>query len=255
MAVFGFEPMADDGQFDGKDLSKVADVGITYGEINLEELAAAQPDIIVVTSYPGESDLIYDFADTSQQAAVEAIAPIVAIRQGGSALDVAERNAELAQSLGVDLDVPEVTAAKADFEPAQAELTTAGEKGLRVLVLVLVMAGYVTDGLYLAKVPDDPALSCYQSLGVDFAAIGGDGYHWQRLGWENADMYPVDLILYSPRAMGEDELMAQPSFAVLPAAVAGQVFPWETVSMDYASLALGAHNLAEWLTGSKPTGA
>jgi iron complex transport system substrate-binding protein len=251
VAVFGFQPMAEDGQFDGKDLSGVAEVGTTYGEINIEALAAADPDIIVVTSYPGEDDLIYGFADSSQQAAVEAIAPIVAIRQEGSALDVAERNAELAASLGVDLDGPEVAAARADFEAARAELTEAGEKGLRVLVL----AAYPTDGLYLAKAPDDPALSFYQSLGVDFAPVGGDGYYWQQLGWENAGMYPVDVVLYSPRAMGIEGLMAQPSFAVLPAAVAGQVHPWETVSMDHASLAAAARNLAAWLDAAQPTGA
>ncbi len=43
VATFGQTSAADDVAFEGKDLSDVALVGTSYGEIDLEALAAADP--------------------------------------------------------------------------------------------------------------------------------------------------------------------------------------------------------------------
>ena len=100
----------DDVAFEGRDLSEVAIVGSTYGEIDLEALAAAAPDIIVTTIYPADSsgeiaeDAVgYGFNDLAQQEQVAEIAPIVTIAYRGSAADVIERVVDLAESLGEPL--------------------------------------------------------------------------------------------------------------------------------------------------------
>ena len=59
----GDDTMADDVQFTGLDISGVQTVGATYGEINMEALLAAAPDLIVTTSYPVDPTLPYGFND------------------------------------------------------------------------------------------------------------------------------------------------------------------------------------------------
>src|SRR6478672_6480819 len=112
----GDDTMADDVQFTGLDISGVQTVGATYGEINMEALLAAAPDLIVTTSYPVDPTLPYGFNDQAQLDQVTAIAPVVAIAQKGVATDVIARNAELAGLLGADLQGQLVTDAKADFD-------------------------------------------------------------------------------------------------------------------------------------------
>src|SRR6478609_8994023 len=55
VAIFTWSDPVEDMMFDGLDLDDTEVVGSTYGEINLEQLAAAQPDIIVATSYTGDT--------------------------------------------------------------------------------------------------------------------------------------------------------------------------------------------------------
>jgi iron complex transport system substrate-binding protein len=50
--------------------------------------------------------------------------------------------------------------------------------------------------------------------------------------------------------MDRDAMMAQPTFAALPAAAAGQVYPWEFMSMDYRGQAIVLGNLAENLSAA-----
>lgn len=140
VATFGYTALEDDSSFDDKDVSGVAQVGQAYGEIDLEALLAAEPDLVVTHVYPPEGDscaltpdmLLYGFADEAQLAAVREIAQVVAIEMAGTADDVVARTLELVESLGVDLDTPELT--------------------------VMAEAAYPGEGLYIAKAPDDPSL-------------------------------------------------------------------------------------------------
>ncbi len=254
VAAFGYTPMKDDVAFEGKPIEDVVETGSGYGEIDLEALAAAAPELIVTTVYPvdasgdiPEGTLLYGFKDEQQLEKIEKIAPVIAIAQRGSAVDVIERNVELVKSLGIDTDGGEVAAAREDFEAAGKELTEAARSGLTVMAI----AAYPAEGMYVAKAPDDPALRYYTELGLEYAEIGGDGYYWETVSWENADTYQTDLIINSLRAMTIDELQGQPTFARLPAAQADQVFDWKFQSMDYASQASYMRELAELLTDSE----
>src|SRR5262245_12807257 len=55
IALFHYMDPSDDPTFEDLDLSETEVIGTAYGEISLEELAAAQPDLIVTTTYDGDT--------------------------------------------------------------------------------------------------------------------------------------------------------------------------------------------------------
>ncbi|MGY1673207.1 ABC transporter substrate-binding protein [Geodermatophilus sp. SYSU D00710] len=255
VATFGQTSAADDVQFEGRDLSGVEIVGESYGAIDLEALAAADPDVVVTTVYPVDSEgtldgtqPLYGFESLEQQEQVARIAPVIAIAWRGSAADVIERTAELAGALGADLDGSEARAARQAYEQASAELAEAASSG----VTVLPVAAYPDEGFYMAKAADDPSLRLYRDLGVRFVDPGGEGWFWQTAGWENVPQHPSDVLLYSLRgAMTPEQMSGQPTYRLLPAVQAGQVHPWEYVGMDHAAQARYMERLAGWLRDAR----
>ena len=255
VATFGQTSTAEDVAFEGRDLSDVEILGESYGDIDLEQLAAAAPDVIVTTVYPtdsegtlDESEPLYGFESMEQQEQIGRIAPIIAVAWSGSASDVIERTAELAEALGADMGSEEVRAARADFEAASTALGEAAADGLTVLPV----AAYADEGFYMAKAQDEPSLRMYSELGVRFVDPGGSEYYWQTAGWEDVPQYPSDIILYSLRgALTPEQMAEQPTYGLLPAARAGQVHPWKYIGMDYAAQAAYMDELAGWLGESQ----
>lgn len=255
VATFGQTSTADDVAFEGKDLSEVEIVGESYGQIDLEQLAAADPDVIVTTVYPtdsagtlDETQPFYGFESLEQQEQVAEIAPIIAIAWKGSAADVIDRTAELAGALGADMEGAEVTEAREEFEAASEALTEAASGG----VTVLPVAAYADEGFYMAKAQDEPSLRMYGDLGVQFVDPGGEGYYWETASWENVPQYPSDVLLYSLRgAMTPEEMATQPTYNLLPAVEAGQVHPWKYIGMDYVAQAAYMEELAGWLADAE----
>ena len=257
---YGIEPVAswgqtsieDDVAFEGKDLSGVEIVGTSYGQIDLEALAAADPDVIVASVYPTDSEgtldpdaPFYGFESIEQQEQVAQIAPIIGIAWRGSAAEVIERTVELAGSLGMDVDGGDVAQLREQYDAAAAELTEAAASGVSVLPVFATAA----DGWWMAKAADDPSLHLYQDLGVTFVDPGGQDYFWKSVGWEEVPNHPSDVILYSLRfSMSPEEIAAQPTAALLPAVRAGQLYPWKYLGMDYVAQADYMTELAGWLT-------
>lgn len=245
VAIFTWSDPDTDPMLADVDLSELAVVGRSYGEINLEALAKAAPDLIVATTYTGDTpDSMYGFKDEEQLAKIKKIAPVVAVAQVGSAVDVIATNERLVAALGIDTaDGSQVADDRAAFEAASADLTDAAASGLTVLAI-----HGDTDGLYYAKAPDDPALKYFQDLGVAFVDVTGKDYYWETVSWENADTYSPDLFLRTERgAFTLEQLGDQPVFAALPAVAAGQLHPWESNSMDYVSQTRYMTELAGWL--------
>ena len=245
MASFGYTALADDVNFEGKDTSKVTEVGTTYGQIDVEALMAQRPDVIVTHAYPVDSEgtldpekPLYGFNDLEQQKLVGQIAPIVAIAMAGSATTVIERTAEFARSLGVTEQ--ELAKPKQDYEAACERLRAATSSGLTVMAV----AAYPGEGVHIAKAKDDPALRSYTELGMSYPDPGGSEYYWRSVSWENITDYRTDVVLYSLRAMDGDAMLEQPTFAQLPAAKAKQLYPWEFSSMDYVAQARTIDRLA-----------
>lgn len=240
-------PLSEDANFTGRDTTGVTVLGSTYGEIDLEALAALAPDVLVVPGYPADSsgrlgEQLFSFTDQAQQDAAAKIAPIVAIAQKGTSADVIARNGELAASLGADLDDDANTRAKADWEAACDRVRAAASRDL------VVGALYATpgDGMYWAKASDDPGLAFYASLGVRFLPLSTSEYYWEQASWENAGKYTPDVVLYSPiDALDAAGLKAQPTFAPTPAAQADQLYPWYFGSMDHVQQARVLNALAD----------
>lgn len=254
VAVFGRVDVKSDPRFAGYDLSQVKIVGNAYGEIDLEALAEAQPDLIVTAVYPSDrkgtidaKSPYYGLKDLEQQKKVVAIAPVAALKVGGKGLDVIQSNAKLAVALGADQ--AKVDADKAAFDAAATKLTAAAkDSGLEVTVMYAD-----ADGIYLVKPEDEPQTQLYKSLGVKLTELKPDGpYYWDIYSWENAGkVMSGDIILLSAEGYQVDDLKKQATFAKHPALQAGQVFPNAYTSMDYASQAKLMDQLAGWLTQSK----
>jgi iron complex transport system substrate-binding protein len=254
VALFGWSSMEDDSQFDGKDTSAVQQVGAAYGEIDLEALAAAAPDVILVPVYPADSEdvptdasLRYGFDDETQQAKVAEIAPLVTFTISGTSDEVAAEMARFATSLGdADVDAT-VEQAEQDFATASDRLRESAASGLSTYVI----AAYEGEGIYTVRPQDEPTTAYFQTLGMNLPDPGGEDYYWFTFSFENADGLTSDLILSSPRSMAVEDLMAVPTFASLPAAAADQVFSWEPIQFDHVSQARSMNEIAGWLESAR----
>ncbi|MFT4108389.1 ABC transporter substrate-binding protein [Propionicimonas sp.] len=253
VGVFGRMDVASDPRFSGYDMSNVAILGNTYGEIDLEALAALQPDLIVTAQYPSDregtidpKEPFYGLKDLEQQKKLEAIAPILTIKVGGAGLDVIESNTKLALSLGADPS--KVDADKQAYETSAAHLTTvAKEKNL------LVSAMYAdADGVYLVKTADEPETQLYASLGVNYLDPNPDGdYYWDIYSWENAGKVKnVDVILISSEGFQKADLLKQATFADSPALVADQIYERSQSILSYGQQAKNIDILAGQLEKS-----
>ncbi len=252
VGTFGQLTMAKDARFDDLDTDGVTQLGEAYGDIDLEELAALKPDLVVTSVYPkdeqGTLDTTqpgYGFKDKQQQEQVEAIAPVVQVKWGGEGEDVIEEIADLAESLGA----PEKTveAAEQRFDEAEDTLERAAKES-DVSVVSMFADG---SGAYVTRPSDEPTLQMYSSFGVDFVTPEPKGYYWGIYSWENAGQITGDVILLSQQGYQVADLEKQPTFADNPALEAGQVHSWTFPALDYASQAEYMTQLAGWLTDSK----
>ena len=91
----------------------------------------------------------------------------------------------------------------------------------------------------------------YADLGMTFVEPKTDAYYWDIISWEDYDTIGGDLVLYSQRGFGPDQLQQQPTVAATPAAKAGQLQPWVFAGMDYPSQAVYMNQLAGWMTESR----
>jgi iron complex transport system substrate-binding protein len=253
VAAWGYATFKADARFDGLDTSGVQQVGSVAGEIDVEKLAAARPDVIVSEAYPTDekgtidtSQPDYGFKDLAQQKQVEAIAPVITILIGGDGADVVAHTTKLATALGADAAT--VAKAKATYDAASDRLRKAAAAHP-----VTVAAIYAdSDGINAAKYQDDPALRLYSDLGVKFFAPKPKGFYWADYSWENAGQVGGDLWLLEQDGYDQAQLAKQPTVRQSPALAAGQVHPWLSATLDYVSQAGYMDQLAGWIDTAKP---
>lgn len=253
VGTFGQLTMAKDKRFAGLDTDGITQLGTGYGDIDLEQLAALQPDLVVTSVYPTDEkgtldpkSPLYGFKDKQQQEQVEAIAPVAAVKWGGEGEDVIEHIADLAESLGAEEST--VEAAEQDFDTAKDALEKAA-KDNDVSIVSMYADG---DGAYVTRPSDEPTLQMYTEFGVDFVVPKPKGWYWGIYSWENAGQISGDVILLSQQGYQVADLEKQPTFADNPALEAGQVHSWTFPALDYASQAEYMTQLAGWIDGSKP---
>nr|WP_246328526.1 ABC transporter substrate-binding protein [Curtobacterium pusillum] len=244
--------MAKDARFEGLDTDGIAQLGTGYGDIDLEQLAALKPDLVVTSVYPtdekgtlDDTQPGYGFKDLEQQKQIQAIAPVAQVKWGGKGEDVIKDITGLAESLGAK----ESTVAEAEkrFDTAADELEkVAKEKDLSVVSM------YADgDGAYVTRPSDEPTLQMYSSFGVDLVNPKPEGFYWGIYSWENAGQITGDVILLSQQGYQVADLEKQPTFADNAALQAGQVHSWTFPALDYASQADYMTKLAGWLEDSE----
>ncbi|MEU4730669.1 ABC transporter substrate-binding protein [Streptomyces sp. NPDC023588] len=252
--VFGPTRTADgkaDVQAGSMDISKVEILGNVYDEFNVEKYAALQPELLVTNTWDGS----YWYVPAASKDKILKLAPAAAISVGGDAtLDKAlERTAELAKSLGADMNAKTTVDAKARFEAAAAKVREATKANPGVKVLV----GSGSADLFYVSTPETSAdLKYFKSLGVEFVTPEklDEGGFFESLSWENAGKYKADVVLLDNRTgtLQPEDLKAKATWAELPAVKAGQITPRVTEPIfSYDKCAQILENLAKALQSAK----
>ncbi|MEU5881534.1 ABC transporter substrate-binding protein [Spirillospora sp. NPDC047279] len=252
--VFGPQKLKDgsrDPQAGELDVNKVTSIGNAYGEFNIEKYASLRPEVMVGHMFV-KDDIFYVPPESKDK--ILALAPQVAISTGDAPLPKPiERYAQLAVSLGADLNSAQNKAAKDRFDKASEAVRQAAKAsgGLKVL------ACSATPDLFYASNPSKNSdLWYFKDLGVDLIVpnkLDKDDY-FEGLSWENADKYKADLLLLDSRtqALQPKDLGSKPSWKDLPAVKANQVLGWQAEPrFSYAGCAPILEELAKTIQSAK----
>ena len=229
---FGIEPVgifidesASDKSYAEFDLEGIEVIRTAYNELRPESILALEPDLIVTEWWPAEGT--YSGGDEMDpEGQFGRVAPIVGIYQGDSVLTMIEDYQALAESLGADLDSDAITTQIAAFDAARERFTAAtqAKPGLTAL------AAYASPDELFVAAPDTAAeLQDFQAWGLDVVAPDvPEGEYWHVLSWENADLYPADLLLIDDRSGDDGRAIvdAQPLADIMPAVAADQIGDW-----------------------------
>ncbi|MER7849641.1 ABC transporter substrate-binding protein [Kitasatospora sp. NPDC096077] len=258
VGVFG-ETRAADGRADPQagdlDVNQVTVIGNAYGEFDIEKYAALQPDLLVTHMYdPGAFWYVPD----------ESKDKILKINPNVAAIGVArvpmtepiEHYADLAASLGADLNARKVTDAKARFEAAAESVRQAvkASGGIRVLA-----CSASADLFYVSNPKVSSDLMYFAQLGVDIVVPDkpGAGGYFESLSWENAGQYRADLLLLDERgtSLQPKDLTGKPTWAELPTVKANQITPWSAVPrFSYTGAAPLLERLAQAIRSARKLG-
>jgi iron complex transport system substrate-binding protein len=236
------------GLADPDDFESVGDAN----QINLEQLAAHRPQVIIGAMW---DDKQFYGIDPDQLDEVEAIAPLIGVRVDDRLVtEPLARVAEFAESLGADPD-GKIAAAKATFDTASEAFSAANEA--QPDLLVAAVSGSASE-MYVAYPPKWPDLSYYQELGMnlvepeDHPTAGG---FWETLSWEEAGKYPVDLVMADGRGGSLESIKKQiPAVALsMPALDADQIVIWPAVhAYGYGYFATILDDLATAVADADP---
>jgi iron complex transport system substrate-binding protein len=251
--VFGPTKLKDgsaDAQAGDLDVGKVTVIGNTWGEFSIEKYAALSPGLLISHMY--QAPTLWYVPEESAKKILE-IAPSVGVNLAGVPLTTPlQRYAELAASLGADMNSPRNTAQKTRFEQASAALRAAvkAHPGIKVMA-----SSGAADAFYVSTPASASDLSYYRSLGVDFVVPDKvQGGFFETLSWENAGKYQADVIMLDNRAatLQPKDLAGKPTWARLPAVKAGQVYSWPSEpTFSYDKCAAQIEALTKAITAAK----
>lgn len=207
------------------------DLEQTGSEITIEAVIAMEPDLSVGIAWTYGSATDWAGIDETTIPGFTELAPTLCILGSTQPVDVSiQRFEALAAALGADVKTAEVQAAKTAFDTAcQAVRDAVAEKpGL------LALAASADDQIfYLGNAQVASDLVLFHNLGLQFVELESPnmeflGGLWQELSWEEVSNFQADLYLMDdrPYAMTREDLLAQPTFAMLPAVQAGQISSW-----------------------------
>lgn len=223
-----------DSQAQGLDPSTVEDVtgAGDYGDIDEEEVAELDPDLIVTSSYI-EGDYWY-MSKPIHDSLGKQWDIVVANYDGLDLPGQIEAVLDLAEDLGADVESDEVTAGKAAFDEASATATALGQQLTAAGKTALAVSGS-PESFYVSNPAVSQDLNYWvETLGLPITIPDNpdaQGY-FETLSWEDADKYNADLVLVDDRQgeqAGIQALEAQPVFATITAAQNDAYTPWTSV--------------------------
>ncbi|MEU5215843.1 ABC transporter substrate-binding protein [Streptomyces sp. NPDC020807] len=233
------------------DINKVGVIGNVWGEFKIEEYLKLQPELLVTDMWE-KNDLWYVPAEQKEK--ILKVAPSVALWAADNSMPtVLQRHADLAASLGADVETAQIKADKARFEAAAERVRKAaqGKKDIKVLI------GSGSPDLFYVSTPVRPTDTLFfKELGVNLVVPNKlDAGGWfEGLSWENVDKYKADVIMLDNRTgtLQPEQLKSKPTWAALPAVKAGQVIPRVTEPIySYAKCAPLLEDLAKALENAK----
>lgn len=260
-ALFGWNVMADGSLNEAGgnvDTTGIEIVGNVNEPINVEQLIASEPDLIItITTSLTNDPEDYWSIDVGLQEQVKAVAPLIAISTTGLANETApsdagkitERFAELAGLLGADLKSNELSLAMDEYDAAATEFSNV--TGDRADISSLFIA--TGEGTHwVAWTPAWSDLSLYSELGMNIQEPETHDGWWEQISQEQALKYPTDVIFVSTRgSITANDLQNDPAFGAHPAVQAGQVFDWNQDTIhSYQALAVELEYIAASLSGS-----
>lgn len=201
------------------DVSKTKVLGKAWGEFNVEEYAAMNPDLLIDMTFDGKT--LWYAGEVEKQ--VEKLAPTVGMQLTGlSVTDQIEAFHALAEGLGAE---PEIDEAKAEFEEAVARIEAAVKKNPDVTVVAVSTYG---EEIYFANATEHPDLAYLAELGVTFPDVTPDEQGtFEPVSLENISKYHADVLLIDARDPGGlEELKTKDIFKRLPAVAGGQQDLW-----------------------------
>lgn len=215
-------------------------------EVNLEKLAALQPDLVVTNSWfaNGSPNVILDHE--SKVSEVAPVAVISMLHRDVSA--IVARYGQLAASLGADTSkAPE---AKAGFDAACAAVRRAAGPGLRVIETY----NHNDAGVWVADPDYWPFTQTLAELGLTMQRPGkANGDPVILISWENIGSLQADVILNQDPTLASSD---QPTWRRLPAVQANQVISQDTgwYCFTYPTYARLLTQLAQSLGGFRRLG-
>ncbi|GLQ57888.1 ABC transporter substrate-binding protein [Devosia nitrariae] len=235
----------------GLDLTGIEMVGTAFNEIDIEKVAALEPDLVVAEFYPINQAWAGGKAVTGEGSPLRNLAPVTGPAQADSIVTLIEDYEELATSLGADLSAPQISADKAEFERARDafRVAVAAKPNLTALA---VWAGI--DALHVAAPEGAAELMDLRSWGLDIITpeTANDRGYWETVSWEQSDKYQPDLILIDNRiATNRENAFAQPTWTAMKAAEQGAVGEWPAFWLrNYTSYAAELDKLTAAVTAA-----
>ncbi|MGH3352040.1 MAG: ABC transporter substrate-binding protein [Nocardioides sp.] len=217
--VYGDLPDSPNYLIGNLDVSETKVLGKAWGDFNVEEYAAMNPDLLIDMTFDGKT--LWYAGEVEKQ--VEKLAPTLAMQLTGlSVTEQIEAFNDLAKDLGAE---PEIEDAKAEFEDAVARIRAVVKKNPDLTVLAVSTYG---EEIYFANSPEHPDLAYLAELGVKFPEVTPDEQGiFEPVSLENIGKYPADVLLVDARDTGGlEELEKKDLFKRLPAVAGGQQDLW-----------------------------
>jgi len=209
------------------DASSVVNVGDADGNILPEALIAVQPDIVLTLTFNPDDPSDTAGVPPDLAGTIGHIAPVLVVTDMDATDIQLQRLEDIAASLGADLTLPEIAAARTAHDDKIEEFrTVAAEKS----ALQVLFIDFDPGEIYIGGPQGVAELQFLASLGLKFSNADSEaaGDFWETLSPEQALKYPADVIyndIYSTLRTTED-LQSNPVYGAIPAVTAGQVGLW-----------------------------